>query len=51
MVSGFPAILEKTITVGALGFNTTNLASFSSKGPGEEYKQKPTIVAPGKILI
>jgi len=49
-ITRIPGIYAKSFTVGALGFNVTVIASFSSKGPGPaNYKrQKPEIAASGE---
>jgi len=45
-----PTHYEKSFTVGATDFNSTRIASFSSKGPvtvDRSNRRKPDIVAPG----
>jgi subtilisin family serine protease len=49
-----PGIIPKVLTVGALGFKTNVIASFSSKGPNNAHYNntlKPEISAPGTQVV
>ncbi len=49
---GSPAVAKDCVGVGASGNNTSlnSLAGFSSRGPTQDMRRKPTIVAPGQSL-
>lgn len=46
-----PGQYEIVFTVGALGFQTDEIAHFSSRGPTKEGKLKPNIVSPGVDIV
>ncbi|MBS7250978.1 MAG: S8 family serine peptidase [Candidatus Freyarchaeota archaeon] len=47
-----PGLAAKIITVGSAGgFGYTSISSFSSRGPTDDKRAKPDIVAPGENLI
>lgn len=49
---GSPGVAKNVITVGALGSgNSTTIASFSSRGPTDDNRIKPDIVAPGSSTV
>ncbi|MEZ5454744.1 MAG: S8 family serine peptidase [Lysobacteraceae bacterium] len=49
---GSPGVGKNVITVGALGNgNSTTIASFSSRGPTDDNRIKPDIVAPGSSTV
>ncbi|MBN8428258.1 MAG: S8 family serine peptidase [Xanthomonadales bacterium] len=49
---GSPGVAKNVITVGALGNgNSTTIASFSSRGPTDDNRIKPDIVAPGSSTV
>ncbi len=49
---GAPGTAKNVVTVGALGNgNSTTVASFSSRGPTDDGRIKPDIMAPGSSII
>ncbi|HEV8241371.1 MAG TPA: S8 family serine peptidase [Thermoanaerobaculia bacterium] len=49
---GSPGNAKNVVTVGALGHgNSTTVASFSSRGPTDDGRKKPDIMAPGSSTI
>lgn len=49
---GSPGNAKSVVTVGALGHaNSTTVASFSSRGPTDDARTKPDIMAPGSSVI
>jgi subtilisin family serine protease len=46
-----PALINESFSVGALNRNANTLASFSSKGPGNNRRVKPEISAPGVSVV
>lgn len=49
---GAPGVAKNVVTVGALGHgNSTTVASFSSRGPTDDGRLKPDIMAPGTSTV
>ena len=49
---GAPGVAKNVVTVGALGHgNSTTTASFSSRGPTDDTRIKPDIMAPGTSTV
>lgn len=49
---GAPGTAKNVVTVGALGNgNSTSVASFSSRGPTDDGRIKPDIMAPGSSIV
>jgi serine protease AprX len=46
-----PADADSVLSVGAINPSTDFHAGFSSFGPTSEFKMKPNVVAPGKVLV